>query len=96
MSSKKLMVKSSRMKPKEALSYLTGADYLKRHKGYQQRLLAENTGSNESHLPLDGDSKTATRVYSDRLRTIAEFPLVVASRVTGVDLALKKVRVLPK
>lgn len=80
------------MKPKEALFYLTGADYLKRHLDHQQRLLAENTGSDEPHLPFDGDLKTAGRVYADRLRTMIEYPVVVAARVTGVDAALRKVR----
>ncbi len=80
------------MKLKEALTYLTGADYFKRHFDYQQQLLAENIGSDGPHLPFEGDLRTAARVYADRLRTMVEGPVVLASRVTGVDLALRKVR----
>lgn len=80
------------MKPKDAFAYLTGEDYLQRHIDYQQSLLAENTGSDELHLPFDGDLETAGRVYADRLRTIVGYPVVVALRVTGVETALRKVR----
>lgn len=80
------------MNPREAISYFIGANYLKRHIDYQQSLLAENTGSDESHLPLDGDLKTAGRVYADRLKTMVEYPVVIAARVTGVDAVLRKVR----
>lgn len=80
------------MKLQEALLYLVGADYLKEHIADQQRLLAENIGNEKPHLPLDGDLKTAGRFYLDRLRTVVEYPVVVASRVTGVDATLRNVR----
>lgn len=82
------------MKPKEILSYLTGTDYLKKHSDHQQELIAENTGSDEPQLPLDADLKTAVRVHADRLRTLVEGPVVIASRITGVDAAVRKVREL--
>lgn len=80
------------MNSREVLSYLAGTHYLKRHLDYQQRIPAENTGSNEPHLPFDGDVKTAGRVYVDRLRTMIEYPIVVISRLTGVDAVIRKIR----
>ncbi len=80
------------MNLRETLIYLTGADYLKMHLNQQQAMLAQNIGNNELHLPLEEDFKTAGRVYADRLRTIVGYPLLMASRLTGIDTIVRKAK----
>lgn len=74
------------------LLYLTGADYISKHLKYQDELVRDSTGSDEEKLPIETDPKTAIRVYADRLRMVVEFPVVLFSRVTGIDAAIRKIR----
>ena len=79
------------MRFKEALSYITGADYLGDAIQSEKDLLREATGEEHS-LPLQADLKTSATIYVKRLKTMVVYPVVLASRVTGVDAAVRCIK----
>ncbi|MDO8570426.1 MAG: hypothetical protein Q7R97_02475 [Candidatus Daviesbacteria bacterium] len=77
---------------KEVCLYLTGLDFVMQRAADEQKVLSEAVGDTELHLSFDAGFNVGVRVFANRVRTMLEMPIVVASRITGVDLAVRKFR----
>lgn len=79
------------MKLGEGVSHLLGIDYLKQMRTKSDTLAISATGSKDV-LPTETDLKTAVQMYGLVLRSMFEYPFVLVSRWTGIDLAYKFVK----
>ena len=81
------------MKIKETVGYLMGADYLKKQ-GDQERQLFRANARTKSNKPSysDVDFRTNVKIIGNQIITDFAWPIVLFSRVTGIDFGIKKVR----
>ncbi len=77
------------MNKREAISYITATDYLKRQLDKERNLLTARTGRADA-LPIEAGFKTAGIIYAHRLKTMLVYPAVLATRITGIDVAVRK------
>jgi hypothetical protein len=77
------------MRIPDIITYLTGADYLSAKMKQENRLLIQASRSLEPILPIEAGFKTAARIYAERLKEFFIYPVIVASRLTGLDAAAK-------
>ena len=68
----------------DILKYISGTDFLLQRIQEEKQLLSDATGQ-ENALPFEADIRTAGHIYTKRLQTMLEYPIVLSSRWTGVD-----------
>jgi len=80
------------MKLKETIKYHAGVDIIEKHYQREQRWLAQGRDFEGPYLPLEGSFTAAIKTYADRWVFWVEMPLVVISRLPGIDAVVKLVR----
>lgn len=76
----------------DGVSYIIGADYLADRLLREQEMLEQATGKPGPHLPIEGGIRVAGLIYAGRVRDMFIHPLLVATRVTGVDAVARRIR----
>ena len=86
-----MRIKEAAEKAIGVAGYVVGADHLSGAISEERRLIEEASGRSDA-LPIEAGARTATKVYGRRLRTMATYPAVLASRVSGLDAASRAIR----
>ena len=68
------------------IEYLLGFDVFQNQDRRERELLRpveERKG--QLALPIEGGLEVAMKIYAGRLKTVAQYPFILASRITGLD-----------
>ena len=77
----------------EFLGYLSGFDVFKKQYRKERELLRvieESKGG--PALPIEGGLEVIAKIFASRLMTIYQYPLIMASRVSGIDYVYQRLR----
>ena len=79
------------MQALEFLKYVSGTD-LFQYQDRRERVLLRHVEERKGgiSLPIECGIEVAVRIYAGRLKTVAQYPLVLVSRITGLDYLYSK------
>ena len=79
------------MKVLDSIKYMVGIDFLQRRLQKEKQLKRGSKGTKDI-LPTECGLDTMAKIFGLRARTMVEYPLVVSTRVTGIDYVYQRLR----